>query len=194
MRTKRALGAIATAVLLVVAVSACSETDPSPGTSSSAPAAAHNDVDVTFATDMIGHHRQALEMADMAEGRDLDPDVEKLIDDIRAAQAPEIEKLEGWLEEWGEDVPADGGHGGHGMDGEMMPGMMSDEQMSELGRSKDAAFQRMWLTMMIDHHVGAVDMARAEVAGGEHEPAVELAQQIIDSQSAEIEQMRSMLQ
>lgn len=65
----------------------------------------HNAADVTFATDMIPHHRQAVMMADFAESRSDNPDVLQLAAEIRDAQDPEIETMSGWLEEWGEPVP-----------------------------------------------------------------------------------------
>ena len=66
----------------------------------------HNDADVAFATDMIQHHAQALSMVDLTEGRTLDPEVKQLAEDIRATQAPEIEKMADWLQDWDEKVPA----------------------------------------------------------------------------------------
>jgi uncharacterized protein (DUF305 family) len=163
-----------------------------------------NDADVRFASEMIQHHAQALSMVDLTAGRPLDAEVEKLAEDIRAAQAPEIEIFTGWLIEWGEKVPetvrdhANAGHGDDSDHGSMqdhsdMPGMMSADQMEALSEASDTDFQSMWLEMMIDHHEGAVEMARTEQSEGRHRPAVELAKQIESSQSDEIELMQSLL-
>ena len=167
-----------------------------------------NDADVEFATDMIQHHAQALAMVDLTMGRDLDPEVQALAEDIRAAQAPEIESMSDWLQEWGEEVPetvrdhANAGHDmddmdemeGHDMgDDSAMPGMMSAEDMAALADAGDGEFQDLWLEMMIEHHEGAVQMAEAEQADGQHEPAVELAGEIVESQTAEIEAMQGLL-
>ena len=85
-----------------------------------------NQADVDFATQMIPHHAQAVQMVVMAQGRTLDPEVATLMEDIRNAQVPEIETMTDWLSTWDEPVPetsldhANAGHG-DGMDG--MDGM-----------------------------------------------------------------------
>jgi len=153
----------------------------------------HDDADVAFATGMLPHHAQAIEMVEMTEGRDLDPEVQALAREIEAAQAPEIETMTGWLTEWDEPVPDTSGAAA--MAGsDSMTGMMSGEEMTSLEReTSDAAFQRQWLELMVEHHTGAVEMAEAEQADGQYEPAIELAGEIVDSQSAEIAEMRRLL-
>jgi uncharacterized protein (DUF305 family) len=158
----------------------------------------HNDVDVAFATDMIPHHSQALAMVDLADARDLDPAIEALTDDIRGAQAPEIELMAGWLESWGEPIPGGmGEHGGdHDMDGmdmDDMPGMMSADQMSALAAASDEEFADLFLAMMIEHHQGAVEMAQVEQESGQFAPAIELAEAIESSQTEEIALMEDLL-
>ncbi len=163
----------------------------------------HNDADVSFATDMIPHHAQALVMVDLSRGRPLDPDVEALMEQIQAAQTPEIQSMAGWLTSWGEEIPAttrDHVHGGdHGAEGadavpmDDMPGMMSADEMETLEAADDGDFQRHLLEMMIEHHEGAIQMAQTELDQGRHQPALDLAQLIIDGQAAEIETMRTLL-
>jgi uncharacterized protein (DUF305 family) len=170
----------------------------------------HNGADVAFAGDMIQHHAQALAMVDLTVDRPLDPEVQALAEAIRAAQGPEIETMSDWLTEWGEPVPAtvrdhvnaeDDEHGGGhdtgddtgddtGMD---MPGMMSDEQMDELEAAPDGEFQGLFLEMMIEHHEGAIEMARTEQADGRYPTAVALAEQIESAQEAEIATMQGLL-
>lgn len=168
-----------------------------------------NDADVDFATAMIPHHAQALAMVDMTRGRELSPQVQALTEDIQAAQGPEIEMMVDWLTDWDQPVPetmrdhvnADdsdgmGGHDMGDMDGETdseMPGMVSDEELADLEAAPSQEFEDMWLEMMIEHHEGAVEMAEDEVSEGEYADAVELAEDIIESQTAEIEQMEQML-
>ncbi|MFE1260387.1 DUF305 domain-containing protein [Streptomyces albogriseolus] len=151
----------------------------------------HNTADVTFAKGMIPHHRQAVEMADLAPDRAQSAEVKKLAADIKKAQAPEIEKLSGWLTSWGEAVPAEGAmdHSMHGG----MEGMMSAEEMTALGNVSGKAFDTAFMEMMIKHHEGAVEMAKTEQADGAHTPARKMAADIIASQSAEIEQMKKLL-
>ncbi len=169
-------------------------TTTSTPTASSTPAAgANNAADIAFATDMIPHHAQAIEMADMALKQATDAQVKALAPEIKAAQDPEIARMSGWLAGWGAPVPATAG--GHDMSGPggQMDGMMSAEEMTDLGAATGSAFDRMWLQMMVRHHQGAVAMAKTELAQGTNPESKELAQSIIDSQSAEITQMTSIL-
>ncbi|MGA5347481.1 DUF305 domain-containing protein [Streptomyces griseoincarnatus] len=151
----------------------------------------HNAADVAFAKGMIPHHRQAVEMADLAPDRARSAEVKKLAAEIKKAQAPEIEKLSGWLTSWGETVPAEGAmdHSMHGG----MDGMMSAEEMTALENASGRAFDTAFMEMMIKHHEGAVEMAKTEQSDGAHTPARKMAVDIIASQSAEIEQMKKLL-
>jgi uncharacterized protein (DUF305 family) len=160
--------------------------------------ARHGDADIAFAQGMIPHHRQAVEMARLAEGRASDDGVRRLAAAIEAAQGPEIEQLRGFLAAWGApesagtatDHGAHGAHGGHGD----MSGMMTADDMVELERATGPAFDRRFLELMIVHHEGAVAMAGAELADGENPQARELAQRIVDAQRSEIDAMRGMLE
>jgi uncharacterized protein (DUF305 family) len=163
-----------------------------------------NDVDVDFATGMIPHHAQALVMVDLTRGRDLSPEVQKLADDIQAAQGPEIEQMVDWLTDWDKPVPEtmrdhvnaeNHGVSGHDMgdDSTDMPGMMTDEAMDKLTAAQDRQFETMWLEMMIEHHEGAIEMAQDEQAEGLFEPARELAKSVETSQQAEIDHMNELL-
>lgn len=202
-RTSRALGAATLGLTLALSTAACGGDTATDG-SSEVSTTEHNDADVAFASDMLQHHAQALAMVDLTVERTLDPEVQQLAEQIREAQAPEIETFTDWLTEWGEEVPEtvrDHSNAGHDMDSmegmeEMdsdMPGMMSADEMSALADAPDADFQTMWLEMMVEHHEGAVEMARAETEDGQYAPAVELAESIIASQTEEIETMESLL-
>jgi len=176
--------------------------EPAAGDSAST-SSEHNEADVDFATDMIPHHVQALRMADMAEARADSAELRSLAADIEDAQGPEIELMAGWLEIWGEEVPdTDAGHMGmdHGamgdnmdeLDGDM-PGMMSDDQLDALGDASGSPFDAMWLRMMIEHHEGAIEMARTEQDEGQNRDAIALAEDIEATQTAEIATMEDML-
>jgi uncharacterized protein (DUF305 family) len=157
--------------------------------------AEHNDADVTFAQQMIPHHEQAIQMAGLAETRAESQEVKDLAADIEAAQDPEIETMTGWLESWGEDIPDDGMSGmDHGdMSSDEMPGMMSDDEMDDLMGSSGLGFDRMFLTMMIEHHEGAIEMAKTEQSDGKFPDAIELAEDIETAQTAEIRTMQDLL-
>ena len=149
-----------------------------------------NEADVSFAQDMIPHHRQATEMADMAESRTQNPDVRELASRITEAQQPEIDLMSGWLKSWGEDVPEEMS----GMDhSNGMPGMMSSDDMAALEESSGDDFDQMFLTMMIEHHEGAIEMAKTEVEEGKHKDAITLARKIQKDQAAEIRTMEALL-
>ena len=174
----------------------------------SSSATSHNAADVEFATTMIPHHAQALQMVEMADGRGAEPGFRRLLDDIEAAQEPEMEQLAEWLEEWGEGAPptdsamgpgsgmrgGDGtGQRARGAEGWVGMGMVSRRSLERLDATGDVAFERRWLRLMIDHHEGAVAMARAEAADGAHPGAVQLAEDIVAAQGEEIELMEELL-
>lgn len=158
-----------------------------------------NQADVDFATEMIQHHAQALSMVDLIEGKKVSPELTTLAEQIRMAQGPEIETLVDWLQDWSQPVPETmrdhaNAHGDGDMDKDSdMPGMMSAEDMKALGAAQDAEFERMWLQMMIEHHEGAVEMAKTEQEDGKFADAIDLANTIITAQDAEIAQMKTML-
>lgn len=183
---KTLTAALLAASLLTLAACGNDENDTTVG---------HNDADVTFAQQMIPHHQQAIEMAELAETRAESQAVKDLAADIEAAQDPEIETMTGWLESWGEDVPADSMSGmDHAdMSTDDMPGMMSEDDMADLEAPPGAEFDQMFLTMMIEHHEGAIEMARTEQADGEYADAIELAEAIETAQTEEIQTMQGLL-
>ncbi|PMC01689.1 DUF305 domain-containing protein [Microbacterium sp. UMB0228] len=156
--------------------------------SSSAPASADaNDADIMFASMMKEHHAQAIEMSDMLLSKDgVNERVAALAEEIKAAQGPEIQKMEQWLEEWGADTSNMEGmdHGG---------GMMSDDDMQALEDATGADASRLFLEQMIEHHQGAVEMAQDEVHNGQNSDAVALAETIIEAQTTEIATMKDLL-
>ncbi|MFE7099210.1 DUF305 domain-containing protein [Streptomyces erythrochromogenes] len=171
---------------------AAASASPSATASVQAPAAQgqHNAADAAFAKGMIPHHRQAVEMADLAPSRARSAEVKKLAEDIRKAQDPEIRTLSGWLASWGEQVPAAGAmdHSAHGTSG-----MMTAEQMDGLKNASGAAFDTAFMELMVEHHEGAVAMAKTEQAQGAFPAAKAMADAIVASQSAEIAQMNKLL-
>lgn len=196
----RTLIGMLVAGLTALVLAGCSSA-PTPTTTGGAaapavPAAstAHNDADVAFAQNMIPHHRQAVEMAGLAAARSQNPQVLDLAARIGGAQTPEIQTMTGWLQRWGAEVPSEGGMtgGDHtGMAG--MTGLMTTEQMQQLGQASGAGFDRMFLKLMSEHHTGAIAMAKLELADGQDTAAKNLAQQIITAQQAEITEMTDLL-
>ena len=165
--------------------------------------AEHNEADVEFATAMIEHHAQAIQMANFTIGREgLDPQVAGLAEQIRITQTEEIDTMSAWLEEWGEPVPETGFATGDGHthsedsgseDHGDMPGMASGAALDALAEAPDAEFEEQWLAMMVEHHEGAVAMAEEVVDAGESPEVEDLAASIKADQQAEIEEMSSWL-
>ncbi|SOE59524.1 Uncharacterized conserved protein, DUF305 family [Streptomyces sp. OV198] len=168
------------------------------GAEADATTGAHNAQDVSFAQGMIPHHQQALQMAKLAADRASSAEVKDLASRIEKAQDPEIKTMSGWLKSWGKDVPSsdssmesmpgmdDSAHSG-------MPGMMDSTHMDKLEKASGKDFDTVFLTMMIDHHKGAVEMATTEKNKGKYEPATSMADNIITAQTAEIAEMNKLL-
>jgi uncharacterized protein (DUF305 family) len=177
---------------------------PSPTAASAAPTTPggeqHNDADVTFAQHMIPHHQQAIEMSDMLLAKQgIDPRVTELANQIKAAQGPEIQQMQGWLNQWGNPpmpMPS-GGMPGHGempgMSGTPMAGMMSDADMTALQNAQGAEASKLFLTQMIEHHQGAITMAQTEIKDGQYPAAIEMAKAIVTAQQREIDTMNGIL-
>ena len=172
----------------------------SPGVSSSPGGAqAHNSEDVTFAQRMIAHHQQAVQMSDIILGKPgVDPRVVDLANQIKAAQGPEIQQLQTWLNEWGQPTipttpgsmtPGAPNHGGMpGMTG--MDGMMSEQDIQALTNAQGVDASKLFLTQMIQHHQGAITMAQNEIKSGQYSPAVALPHSIVTDQQQEITTMQ----
>ncbi|MFI9401282.1 DUF305 domain-containing protein [Nocardia sp. NPDC052316] len=197
-RITTVLAASTAAAALVL--TGCSDNDDMSGmqhSTSSAPAPSSaptartdfNDADVTFLQMMYPHHAQAVDMAKLVPSHSQNQQLLALAAKVEQAQAPEMQQITTLLQSFGKPAPTTGGgHGGH-----TMPGMMNPDQMNALQAASGPDFDRQWLTMMIEHHTGAVAMAETELAQGTNGESKALARSIIDSQRAEIDTMRGML-
>ncbi|KZE41722.1 DUF305 domain-containing protein [Microbacterium sp. T32] len=159
------------------------------GSSSATPAqsADANEADVIFATMMIEHHTQAIEMSDILLAKiGIDERVTVLVEQIKAAHQPEIAQMKGWLEDWGASTPDTGSmeHGG---------GMMSEGDMQSLKQATGTDAARLFLQQTIQHHRGAIEMAQEETGSGKNSDAVALANQIVESQTSETAAMEELL-
>lgn len=186
--------AATTAITLtaLLALAGCASTggggmDNMPGMESSTSDETHvNNADIMFTTMMIPHHEQAVEMSDMLLAKDgIAPDVIAIAEQIKAAQAPEIELMESWLDDWG---------AGMGDMGDMGDGMMSDTDMQALEDATGGAASRLFLQQMIEHHEGAIEMAQSEIDNGANPDVLALARQIIDTQTTEIATMKAIVE
>ena len=149
-----------------------------------------SEADVAFAQGMIHHHQQALEMAALVEERAGRDDLTLFAERISVGQQDEIALLERWLTERGAEVPThEGGHG------ELMPGMLTDDEMAALESARGDEFDVLFLTSMTRHHEGAIAMVQElyRDGGGQEPEMFQLAEGMATDQSVEIARMRSVL-
>ena len=211
--------ALVTLLIAAVAPTACGrpttgpvQTAPRPAPNSTAPtgiAKASADsarypytaADVHFMSAMIGHHAQAIVMANMAPTHGASASVRILADRIISAQHDEIHTMQVWLRDRRQPVPeAKPGPMKMMMNGMvhemLMPGMLTDEQMKQLEQARGAGFDRLFLTYMIQHHRGAVSMVKelfGSYGAAQDETVFKFANDVNVDQITEIERMQRML-
>ncbi len=153
----------------------------------------YTDADVAFVQGMIHHHQQALEMIALVDERAGRSDLPLLATRMDVSQRDEITQLEAWLVERGEEVPDDHSHDDPA---ELMPGMLTAEQLAQLEGASGTDFDALFLQYMIGHHEGAVMMVEELLTagfGGQEPEVFQLAQHVEADQQVEIARMRSLL-
>ncbi|MEV4176815.1 DUF305 domain-containing protein [Nonomuraea sp. NPDC049709] len=158
------------------------------------PSTGHTAADVRFMQGMIRHHAQALEMTGLVAGRAKSTSLPRLAKRIDVSQRDEMDLMVRWLRDRMERVPgADSGHDHGG--GELMPGMLTDAQLTELRGAKGEQFDRLFYQYMIQHHTGALQMVeRLYAEKGGLEPEIDQFATHVDSdQRIEIARMRQLL-
>jgi uncharacterized protein (DUF305 family) len=210
----------ASALVMTVALAACSH--PSQGGVAATPAPAprvtsdsasiararadsvrhpYTEADVYFMSGMIHHHAQAVVMAGWAPSHGASPQVRTLCARIINAQQDEIRTMQQWLSDRRQPVPEATATGMtmkmDGMEHEMlMPGMLTDAQMHQLDQSRGTEFDRQFLTLMIQHHRGAITMVNqlfGSYGAGQDETVFKFASDVNVDQSTEIVRMEQML-
>jgi uncharacterized protein (DUF305 family) len=156
------------------------------------------EADVVFMQGMIHHHAQAVEMVDLLRTRGESPALRAFGERITISQSDEIRYMKDWLQERGKPAAAGHEHMNHaGMAAmPLMPGMLTPEQMAALAKAKGAEFDRLFLTGMIQHHIGALVMVEDlfDTPGAGQDAALyDFATDIDNTQRAEINIMRGML-
>jgi uncharacterized protein (DUF305 family) len=137
--------------------------------------------DINFAEMMIPHHKQAIEMSDIAFKNTTNPEVLQLAQEIKDAQAPEIDLMKSW------PGVKESTHAGH-----MMDGMLSEDELDALREASGTEFDRLFLQGMIKHHQGAIEMAM-DVKDSESKVVADLSAAIIKQQEIEIAAMNELL-
>ena len=178
-KTGTLLGVIATLVLGIVFLLVGNSSTPMDHSNHGS---AMSSDETMFAQMMIPHHEQAVTMSELALENTANPDVIALATAIRDAQGPEIEQMKSWL----------GGKSESHMHDMEMGGMLTEAELKELASLKDAAFDQMFLNAMIAHHEGALDMV-SMIKDSTKAEVKKLYENIVASQSAEIEAMKALL-
>ena len=158
--------------------------------------------DIAFMTGMISHHAQALEMSKWAPDRGASDAIRRLSARIINAQQDEIVIMQQWLADRNQPVPEPNPagmvmkHGDHTMT-HLMPGMLSEAQLQQLRNARGREFDRLFLTFMIQHHKGAVQMVNelfATPGAGQDETVFKFASDVHTDQTTEIARMEKMLE
>ncbi len=207
------VGPGALAVLVTTACATATQRAPSPESrrpSAEQPQAAsanadrasqgYTAADVDFIAGMIRHHAQAVLMAQWAPTHDASPAVRTVAERILVAQEDELALMQHWLGDRNEFVPdneasdATTTHEGH--DSMPMPGMLTEEQLAQLDAARGPEFDRLFLTFMIQHHLGAIAMVEelfSASGAAQDETVFQIASDVSADQTAEIERMTRML-
>lgn len=159
----------------------------------------YTEADIHFMSGMIGHHAQAITMAGWAETHDASPAIQRLASRIVNGQSDEIVTMQTWLKDRLQPVPQPDSAGMTMMQGhEMhMPGMLTHAQMDQLNQARGEEFDRLFLTFMIEHHRGAIEMVRnlfGTYGAGQDELVFKFASDVNVDQTTEIARMESMLE
>ncbi len=141
--------------------------------------------DAQFIDGMIVHHQGAIEVANEVLQKAEHVELKTMAEGVIAAQSKEIANMQGWRATWFADLPNTGG-----MKSDMGEMAMGDMQISS---DESIPFDQRFLTAMISHHQGAIDMAKMAQQMSEKAEIKTLADAIIKAQQAEIEQMKAWL-
>ena len=148
-----------------------------------------------FARDMINHHAQAVQMADIVRDKTRSDAIRTVAADIELTQQTQIGMMQGWLGEWG--LPATGTKPPMSWMGQpvkgLMPGMAKPDEIDLLSKAPPQEADKLFLILMINHHRAAIPMAQAILKRTNRPDVRQLAQSIKISQQAEITQMKEML-
>lgn len=201
---------VAVVVAAGLAMTACAGSGHAPSaapTKAAAAGARHNAVDVAFAQAMVVHQRQGVQAAGMAPTRAVSPEVRALASTIVADDQSQIPTLIGWLHSWGAAIPdadaasgvgdsaASNGSAASSSGGPIatVAGQMDSEAIIELGDGHGRTWDKLFLRDMSTFQSGALQMAQSELAEGEDPEARALAQKVVSTDRAEVDQMHQLL-
>ncbi len=168
-------------------------TEPARTESAPAPDGSYNDTDVMFLQMAVPSHKQGMALADLAVARATRPDVRDLAAAVKATQSDELADMEDWLTKWNQPIAADPdphAHAGHGGMHATDPAVVADLESTPAGPD----FDRKFLNLLTGHQHGAVELARMEEKDGFNPDAKDLAERIVKSRTAQIQQMLAYLE
>ncbi|ANN14552.1 DUF305 domain-containing protein [Amycolatopsis orientalis] len=140
--------------------------------------------DITFSQQMVPHHQQSIQVANLASERSASEFVKAIAAKIIKAESAEVQTMTGWLQSWNAAALPAAGHAGHSM-----PGMITSGQVAGLENLTGAEFDRAWLPLMAEHLRNGVTMAKTVLSSGEHAETKALAQEIVENQTAAIDEI-----
>jgi uncharacterized protein (DUF305 family) len=166
-------------VAMVLLLAACS----GGGGESSGPL---NDADVAFAQGLLVADDHATEVVELIRDHTSRPELSQLADRTFERRGEEITKLQGWLGRWGKPVEP-----GAGLDPEtqLPAGLLSDEQLNQLGQAKDQKFDLAFVDAFTSHHRGVIELAERELRDGSLGEVKKYARQVADGRRAEIDEL-----
>lgn len=170
----------------LLALGGCGESDEAP-TVRGAPAATFapfNQDDVDFAVAMSMHRGQAVTLAEIAEGRTTNRTARRLAARIRASDGPAVDLIAEWMDRWAADGAALPHHGE--ADEGTPPGLVSGQDMSRVRRASKADFDKVFLSLLIDHHRAALPLLDREIAGGRSGQARAMAEELTELYRSEL--------
>lgn len=183
----------------VVAAPATADTAARAADTTFRAAESYTAADVRFMSHMIHHHAQALQMAALVPSRAQSAAVKRLAERITVGQGDDIVIMQRWLRQRDEPVPEVDTTGAMGQDHAshvQMPGLLTAEQMRQLAQASGTEFDRLFLTLMIEHHRGAVAMTEELMATGgaaQEEVVFRVASEVFAEQTTEINRMQQMI-
>jgi uncharacterized protein (DUF305 family) len=142
--------------------------------------AAYDKEDVQFNKDMIVHHHQTIELAELVAKHTQTPYVRDLSQKLETSEKADIEQMSGWLRTWQINVPAEDKEG-------------VAKQVAQLNAKSGEAFDKLWLAAISDHLDHGIMMATSAQSGGKHLPTIELAQRLVTEQTAQVAEIKEKL-
>jgi uncharacterized protein (DUF305 family) len=181
---------IATMTVVALALAGCGSSNDTAAPPAAAQGGDHNEADVKFSLNMIPHHKQTIEIADMATKKGGSEKVKVVAAEILSAEEKEIQTMTAWLRGWNVPIPSADEHGGMDMD---MPGMLTAKDIKSLDAVTGAEFDKIFLPMVAKHLQNGVAMAKDVLQTGKHAETRTMAGHIVENQEKQIADVQALI-